>query len=379
MNGRRAIPQQRLWHQATASETLQEEREAREANSVGTLSMLCSDEQGNASQYNRIQAAAAETETDAGCSGGERQGLRRVSVSGGEGGDETASAVSWATVDDTAAEESCLDGGWRDSTGGRTIVTKGLQSGNKLSLKEKAAPGNGGDAQQSWGNKKGEDDSSLSSQPTRNGQSSGPLEPEKTNKTLGDDASQSTPSGLSKRQSSLAPTSNPAPQHGGALQQRGREDERHGDRRGDSAGKPARSEAKPAAAALTGQEHAEKSSSDDQEIGDLVIDEHATTPPDSPKQTPWQITLMPAGVGRGQRSPNRDTDATHGGKLTQTLGPSGSGTHSRPQGTTKKVRRDIAGRLEGCTPCSGREEVTATKHSRKATAADHMDTDSNFY
>ncbi|KAH6946568.1 hypothetical protein HPB50_014042 [Hyalomma asiaticum] len=131
-------------------------------------------------------------------------------------------------IDDTAAEESCLDGGWRYSTGNRTVVAKGSQSGNKLSIKEKAAPGNGGEAQQSWWDKKGEDDSCVTSQPMRNEQSSGPLEPEKTKKMPGDDASQNTPSGLSKQQSALAATSKPAPQHGGASQQRGREDERHG-------------------------------------------------------------------------------------------------------------------------------------------------------
>lgn len=56
--------------QATASEALQEEREARETNSAGTLSTRSPDEQDHATQDNPIQAAAAWTETDADCSGG---------------------------------------------------------------------------------------------------------------------------------------------------------------------------------------------------------------------------------------------------------------------------------------------------------------------
>ncbi|KAH6946567.1 hypothetical protein HPB50_014041 [Hyalomma asiaticum] len=61
------------------------------------------------------------------------------------------------------------------------------------------------------------------------------------------------------------------------------------------------------------------------------------------------------------------------------LGPSGSGTNSRPQRNTKKVRPDIAGRLEGCTPSSVREEVTATQRPSKVAAAYDMDADSDFY
>ncbi|KAH6933209.1 hypothetical protein HPB50_013449 [Hyalomma asiaticum] len=55
----------------------------------------------------------------------------------------------------------------------------------------------------------------------------------------------------------------------------------------------------------------------DQETGELVTDEHAPMPPYSLKRTPSQTTPMPAGVGQGRHSRNRDTAATHTGNRTK--------------------------------------------------------------
>ncbi|KAH6920100.1 hypothetical protein HPB50_028916 [Hyalomma asiaticum] len=135
------------------------------------------------------------------------------------------------------------------------------------------------------GTKKGEEDernSCRSSQPSKCGQSNGPAELENTKKLV-EDALHSAAS---------THTSKLAIQYGGASQQCGREDEQHGDRNGCAARKPARSEGKPAVTATRpgtrgngGQEPAGASSTEEQEPGELVIDEHTPTPPDSPPQT----------------------------------------------------------------------------------------------
>ncbi|KAH6919760.1 hypothetical protein HPB50_029252 [Hyalomma asiaticum] len=212
--------------------------------SAQAAAMRCSDERGHASPDGRAQATASET--DASCSEGEEHELGHVSVSGGERDGDAASAASWATVDETAAEERCLERGRHDRTGDSTTVTKGPQSGNTPGSEEKPTQEN------------------------------------------------------------------------------------------------------------------------EEEPGELVIDEHTPTPPDSPPQT----TPTPTGVGRGRLSRNRDTDKVRSGNRTETLGPSGASTDKRPQRTTKVARRDFPGRLRGRTPSSGREE---------ATAADDLDTDSDFY
>ncbi|KAH6938650.1 hypothetical protein HPB50_011230 [Hyalomma asiaticum] len=274
-------------------------------------------------------------------------GLRRASVSGGERDEDAASAASWATVDETAAEERRLERGRHDSTGDSTTVTKGPQSGNIPGRDEKPTQENGELPQSRW-NKKGEDEtnSCRSSQPSRSGQSSGPAELENTKK-LGEDALHSAPS---------SHTSKPAPQHGDASQQCGREDEQLGDRNGCAARKPARTEGKPTVTATrpgtrrnSSQEPAETSSSEEQEPGELVLDEHTPTPPDSPPQT----TPTPTSVGRGQLSSNRDTDIVRSANRTETLGPPGSGTNKRPNAPQRWCAETFQGGSEAARHAAG--------------------------
>ncbi|KAH6925717.1 hypothetical protein HPB50_008902 [Hyalomma asiaticum] len=182
--------------------------------------------------------------------------------------------------------------------------------------------------------------------PSRSGQSSGPAELENTKK-LGEDALHSAPS---------SHTSKLAPQHGGASQQCGREDEQHGDRNGCAARKLARREGKPAPHGREPAETAVRNLRKHLHLKNknLASSSSTSTPPRPPPPRRRQPRL--AMVSR-----NRDTDKVRSGNCTETLGPSGSGTDKRPQRTTKVARRDFPGRLRGRTPSSGREEATATQ------------------
>ncbi|KAH7938797.1 hypothetical protein HPB52_000432 [Rhipicephalus sanguineus] len=291
-------------------------------------------------------AAATEAERAAESGEGEKRGVHGARSASGDdqGEDDAASAVSWASVDEMAAEESCHEDGQGVGKEDRPEARKGSQGERKLSLKERTGPTASTAAHSPWWNKTGDDDK---------------------------------PRGRQKQ-----PRPEPAPQHGGAAQQHSREGAQHGVQHGEAGGKTSRGE-KTAAAVLETQKPAGTPSSDELEPGELVIDERAQTSPESPKHTQQQPLSMPAGVGRGRNSRSRDSEAAHGGTLFQSLRPSGPGAHKadggRPQRSVKKVRRDAAGRLRSRTSGSEHEEATSKQRLSQRPVADDMDTDSDFF
>ncbi|KAH7932326.1 hypothetical protein HPB51_029356 [Rhipicephalus microplus] len=123
-------------------------------------------------------------------------------------------------------------------------------------------------------------------------------------------------------------------------------------------------------------------SSDEHEPRELVIHEHAPTPPGFPEHTQQKTISMLACVGRGRNSRSRNPDADNGGTLSKSLRPSSLGAHKAdagpPECSARKVRRDTAGRPRGCTSGSEHEHAPS-KHTDGKPVADDVDTDSGFF
>ncbi|XP_037522005.1 filaggrin [Rhipicephalus sanguineus] len=344
------------------------------------------EEEGSHGHAEPNQAAAAtEAERAADSGEGEKRGVHGARSASGddEEEDDATSAVSWASVDETAAEESCHEDGQGVGKEDRPEARKGSQGERKLSLKERTGPAASTAAHSPWWNKTGDDDvprGREAPQPTNDQPVSGSVEQEKSRKAPGEgDAPKPTEPPISSQKE---PRPEPAPQHGGAAQQHSREGAQHGVQHGEAGGKTSRGE-KTAAAVLEAEIPAGTPSSDELEPGELVIDERAPTSPESPKHTQQQPLSMPAGVGRGRYSRSRDSEAGHGGTLFQSLRPSGPGAHKadggRPQRSVKKARRDAAGRLRSRTSGSEHEEATSKQRPSQRPAADDLDTDSDFF
>ncbi|KAH7935499.1 hypothetical protein HPB52_009260 [Rhipicephalus sanguineus] len=310
-------------------------------------------------------------------SGGTMAASKSASVerSGSGDDDDTASAVSWASVDDTVARESAVEGGPGDGKEDRSAACKGSQGERKLGLKGKTGPAGSTAAQSAWWNKKGDDDAShgrdvLQSANDKHPNSS--VEQEKSVKAPGGEDAPKQPK-LSIPIRATIWRRLAAARPGGSSTWR---------QHSEAGRKPSR-EDKVATAAVEAQKTTATSSSDELEPGELVIDERSPKPPDSLRHTQHQPLSMPAGVGRGRNSRRRDSEAAHGGILSQSLTPSGPGAHKadggRPQRSTKLVRRDVTGRLRGHMARSEHEEATSKQHSSKKPVANDMDTDSDFF
>ncbi|KAH7957934.1 hypothetical protein HPB51_028082 [Rhipicephalus microplus] len=326
-------------------------------------------------------AAAAEAErvTDSG-EGEKRAAHSARSASGDdETEDDTASTVSWVSVEEMAVGESCLERGHcdgKDNQGDRLVARKAPQGGRRLSLTAKTEQVTSAATCSEWWNEKGDDDDVRHGEVLQSAVGktpSSPAEQQTSKKASGEGAPKRTePSSPSRRQQ----PSEPAPQHGGASQRRGREESQHG-----AVGMRPNREGKMAADELEGQTGA--ASSDELEPGELVIDERAATP-EPLNRTPKKAFSMPAGVGRGRNSRSRNPEATHGSILSPSLRPSGPGAHTqtdekRTQRSTKKARRDVAGRRRDSTPGSEHEEVKSKQRSSQLPATGDVDTDSDFY
>ncbi|KAH7971777.1 hypothetical protein HPB52_002761 [Rhipicephalus sanguineus] len=385
------IPEKTLAQAAaiTAPKAPAQQQEGRQTDAPTLASMRSGERQEEEGSHGHAEpnqaAAATEAERAADSGEGEKRGVHgALSASGDdEGEDDAASAVSWASVDETAAEESGHEDGQDVGKEDRPEARKGSQGERKLSLKGRTGPAASTAAHSPWWNKTGDDDvprGREAPQPANDQSVSGSIEQEKSRKAPGEgDAPKPTEPSISSRKQ---PRPEPAPQHGGAAQQHSREGAQHGVQHGEAGGKTSRGE-ETAAAVLEAQKPAGTPSSDELEPGELVIDESAPTSPESPKRTQQQPLSMPAGVGRGRNSRSRETEAARGGTLFQSLRPSGPGAHKadgeRPQRSVKKVRRDSAGRLRSRTSGSEHEEVTSKQRPSQRPAADDLDTDSDFF
>ncbi|KAH7976208.1 hypothetical protein HPB52_009858 [Rhipicephalus sanguineus] len=321
---------------------------------------------GHADNAEPNQAAAAtEAERAADSGEGEKRGVHgtRSASADDKGEDDAASAVSWASVDETAAEESCHEDGEGVGKEDRPEARKGSQGERKPSLKGRTGLAASTAAHSPWWNKTGDDDvprGREAPQPANDQSVSGSVEQEKSRKAPGEgDAPKPTEPSISSRKQ---PRPEPAPPHGGAAQQHSREGAQHGVQHGEAGVKTSRG-GKTAAAVLEAQKPAGTPSSDELEPGELVIDERAPTSPESPKHTQQQPLSMPAGVGRGRHSRSRDSEAAHGGTLFQSLRPSGTGAHKadggRPQRSVKKVRRTPRG------ACKAARRAVSTRRRRQ--------------
>ncbi|XP_037526566.1 filaggrin-like [Rhipicephalus sanguineus] len=388
------IPEKTLAQAAaiTAPTAPAQQQEGRQTDAPTLASMRSGERQEEEGSHGHAEpnqaAAATEAERAADSGEGEKRGVHGIhgarSASGDdEGEDDAASAVSWASVDETAAEESGHEDGQGVGKEDRPEARKGSQGERKLSLKGRTGPAASTATHSPWWNKTGDEDVPRgrdAPQPANDHFVSGSVEQGKSRKAPGEgDAPKPTEPSISSRKQ---PRPEPAPQHGGAAQQHSREGAQHGVQHGEAGGKTSRGE-ETAAAVLEAQKPAGTPSSDELEPGELVIDESAPTSPESPKRTQQQPLSMPAGVGRGRNSRSRETEAARGGTLFQSLRPSGPGAHKadgeRPQRSVKKVRRDSAGRLRSRTSGSEHEEVTSKQRPSQRPAADDLDTDSDFF
>ncbi|KAL3197689.1 hypothetical protein MRX96_014608 [Rhipicephalus microplus] len=302
-------------------------------------------------------AAAAERVTDSG------EGEKRTehSARSGSGDDETeddaASAVSWVSVEEMAVGESCLERGrcdGKDNQEDRLAARKGSPGRRRLSLTAKTEQVTSAATRSEWWNKKGDDDDGRHGEVLQSAVGktpSSPVEQQRSKKATGEGVPMRTESSSpSRRQQS----SEPAPQHGGASQ-------RHGQ--------------------LEGQTGA--TSSDELEPDELVIDERAATP-EPLNSTPQKAFSTPTGVSRGGNSRSCNPEAARGSILSLSLRPSGPGAHTetdekRTRRSTKKARRDVAGRRRDSTPGSEHEEVKSKQRSSQQSATGDIDTDSDFY
>ncbi|KAH7982028.1 hypothetical protein HPB52_002677 [Rhipicephalus sanguineus] len=343
-----------------------------------THTSMRSDErqQGEGSHVEPNQAVAAGMERAADSGEGGKHGEDGASGDDEEE-DDTAIAVSWASVEDTVAGESDLEGGQGDGKEDRPETGKGSQGERRLSLKGKTGPTASAAARGAWWNTKGDDDDAPRSHEVLQ---------HVNDKNPGSSTERESPRRRQEakmRRNTARPLPEPAPQYGGGSQQRCREGAQHGFQHGEAGGRPKR-EGKMAAGKLEARKAAATPSSDELEPGELVIDEHATTPPDSPHCNQQQTFPMPAGVGRGRQNRSRDPEAAHGGNRSQPLKPSSLGTDTqpgekRPQRSTKKARRDVTGRLRGRTSGNEHEKATTKQRPSKQPVAHDIDTDSDFY
>ncbi|KAH7939864.1 hypothetical protein HPB52_018466 [Rhipicephalus sanguineus] len=159
-------------------------------------------------------AAATEAERAEDSSEGEKRGVHGARSASGddEGEDDAASAVSWASVDETAAEESCHEDGQGVWKVDRPEARKGSQGERKLSLKERTGPAASTAAHSPWWNKTGDDDvprGREAPQPTNDQSVSGSVEQEKSSKAPGEgDAPKPTEPPISSQKQ---PRPEPAP------------------------------------------------------------------------------------------------------------------------------------------------------------------------
>ncbi|KAH7961485.1 hypothetical protein HPB52_009366 [Rhipicephalus sanguineus] len=171
---------------------------------------------------------------------GDRQADVQTPASMRRGEDDTASAVSWASVEDAVAGESDLGGGQGDGKEDRPEAGKGSQGERRLNLKGKTGPAASAAARGAWWNKKEDDDDAPHScevlQHVNDKYPGSLTEREKSEKAPGsEEAPKYSKTSNSSRQH---PPPEPAPQYGGASQQRGREGAQHGFQHGEAGGRP---------------------------------------------------------------------------------------------------------------------------------------------
>ncbi|KAL3228388.1 hypothetical protein MRX96_048589 [Rhipicephalus microplus] len=372
-----------------AAITSQEGRQAASQAEAPTQVSMCREERqeeggshiGHVLLAAPSQAAATEAErvADSGERGKQAEHSARSTSGDDETEDDAASAVSWASIEEMTVGESCLELGRCDGKKNqedRVEARKGPQGVRRLSFKAQSGQETSAATCSEWWNKKGDKDDARHGhealQFAGDKTPSSPVEQHMSKKTSGGEGApnHTEPSSPSWRQQ----PSEPASQHGDATQRRGREESQHG-----AVGmKPSR---EMAADVLEAQKAA--ASSDELEPGELVIDERALTH-EPPNRTPQEAFSMPAGVGRGRNSWSRDPEAAHGSIFSLSLRPSGPGAHTatdekRTQHSTKKARRDVAGRRRDLTPESEHEEATSKQHSSQQSATGDVDTDSDFY
>ncbi|KAL3220425.1 hypothetical protein MRX96_005422 [Rhipicephalus microplus] len=327
-------------------------------------------------------AAAAEAERVADSGEGEKRAEHSARSASGddETEDDAASAVSSVSVEEMAVEESCLERGHcdgKDNQEDRLAVRKGSQGGRRLSLKAKTEQVTSAATCSEWWNKQDDDDDVRHGEVLQSAVGKTPQQPRRT---------ANVQEGVRRRRAQAHRTvqSQPAATAvrtrtatDGASQRCGREESQHG-----AVGmKPNREGKMTAADELEGQTGA--ASSDELEPGELIIDERAATP-EPPNHTLQKAFSMPAGVGRGRNSRSRDPETAHGSILSHSLRPSGPGAHTetnekRTRRSTKKARRDVAGRRRDSTPGSEHEEVKSKQRSSQQPATGDVDTDSDFY
>ncbi|KAH7961151.1 hypothetical protein HPB52_004330 [Rhipicephalus sanguineus] len=125
---------------------------------------------------------------------------------------DAASAVSWASVDETAAEESCHEDGQGVGKEDRPEARKGSQGERKPSLKGRTGPAASTAAHSPWWNKTADDDvprGREAPQPASDQPVSGSVEQEKSRKAPGEgDAPKPTEPSISSREQ---PRPEPAP------------------------------------------------------------------------------------------------------------------------------------------------------------------------
>ncbi|KAH7934876.1 hypothetical protein HPB52_001700 [Rhipicephalus sanguineus] len=284
------------------------------------------------------------------------QGVKR-----GRGDDDSASAVTWASVDDMVVRESGVEEGPGDGKEDRSAACKGSQGERKLGLKGKTGPQTVPRRKAPGGTRK----ETMTTPNDKHPNSS--VEQEKSVKAPGgEDAPKQPKLSISSRQQ---PLSESASQYGGATQQRDREGAQHGVQHGEAEGKPSRKD-KMATAAVEAQKTIATSSSDELEPCELVINERAPKLPDSMAHSVATVVDADRRRPRAEQPKRRLRRRPRRNSLpvTQALGPG-----------TKKVRRDVAGRLRGRTAGREHEQATSKQHPSKKPVADDMDTDSDIF
>ncbi|KAH7936103.1 hypothetical protein HPB52_018303 [Rhipicephalus sanguineus] len=216
-----AIPEKTLAQAAaiTAPTAPAQQQEGRQTDAPTPASMRSGEGQEEKGSHGHAEphqaAAATEAERAADSGEGEKRGVHGArSASGGddEGEDDAASAVSWASVDETAAEESCHEDGQGVGKEDRPEARKGSQGERKLNLKERTGPAASTAAHSPWWNKTGDDDvprGREAPQPTNDQSVSGSVEQEKSRKAPGEgDAPKPTEPPISSQKQ---PRPEPAP------------------------------------------------------------------------------------------------------------------------------------------------------------------------
>ncbi|KAH7940274.1 hypothetical protein HPB52_022594 [Rhipicephalus sanguineus] len=159
------IPEKTLAQAAaiTAPTASAQQQEGRQTDAPMPASMRSSERQEEEGSHGHAEpnqaAAATEVERAADSGEGEKRGEHGArSASGDDGEDDAVSAVSWASVDETAAEESCHEDGQVVGKEDRPKAHKGSQGERMLSLKGRTGPAASTAALSAWWNKTGDDD-----------------------------------------------------------------------------------------------------------------------------------------------------------------------------------------------------------------------------